>query len=128
MPRKPSVPDAEIAHLRWLHVECHVRLSELSALSGLSVSMLSKVMLGQRRKGAGGPIRASKVRPYSRQLKAAVRARAATGLQQAAVGRRYGISQGSVSKIVSARVPPCPGKGSAVFPVSGKGFAKRRNT
>lgn len=47
--------------MRRLHVDEDVPLKKLARLSGLSVSMLSKVVLGQRRKGAGGPVRGKRV-------------------------------------------------------------------
>jgi transcriptional regulator with XRE-family HTH domain len=98
--RKPTIPDKQVKNLREQHIEQDVPLSRLSRQSGLSVSMLRKIMSGQRRQKAGGPVRATTPKPQvgSRKM-AGIQADLARGKRGASIARKYGVSPQYVSEI-----------------------------
>jgi DNA invertase Pin-like site-specific DNA recombinase len=55
--RPPTVPDDAIAEIRRLHLDKEVTLNELSRSTGFSVSHISKIVRGERRKAAPGKTR-----------------------------------------------------------------------
>jgi hypothetical protein len=98
--RKPRVPDHEIAELRRRHIEQQVPLRTLSRESGLSVSMLTKIMNGQRRKNAGGPTRKAAPKPQltSRTLEA-IKRELRAGRKGYVIARKYHVSKSYVNDI-----------------------------
>lgn len=99
--RPPRISDPEIAELRRRHVDRGIALITLSAQTGLSVDMLHRIMIGERRKRAGGPImpKPGPGRKVSPRVTAAIRADLIRGQTHRAIARKHDVSVGYVAKI-----------------------------